>query len=141
MRHRSSSRSRGRAPGLDLATEILHLVEKVSKLEATASHAREIWRTVEKRFEIGDNRMDRTDLGLAAIRGDFQTDIAELIGEIGKVRMLIESKELEEQRRRVYRSDALKGGVLLLSGAAFIGALLGKVPWSTFDLFVGGLVR
>jgi hypothetical protein len=134
-------RSRAPAPGLNLATELLRLVEKVSQLEAAASHAREISRTVERRFEIGDNRMDRTDLALAEIRGACQAGIAELKGEIGRVRTLIESRAHEEQRRQLFRSDALKGGVLLLALLTGIGALLGKIPWSTFDIFAGALAR
>ncbi|MFN3747004.1 MAG: hypothetical protein ACK4TL_20100 [Hyphomicrobiaceae bacterium] len=141
MRHRPRTRSRGRAPGLDLATELLRLAEKVSRLEATASHARALWRTVEKRFEIGDGRMDRTDRALAEIRGAFQADLAALKGEIGQVRTLVESRAQEEQRRQLFRSDALKGGVLLLALLTGIGALLGKVPWSTFDIFAGALAR
>jgi hypothetical protein len=126
-------------------TELLRIVERLSALEATADHARAIWRTVEKRLELGDGRMDRTDLALSEIRGTQQTSLAELRGtllkDLAEVRTQVQSREQDDRRRQAFRGDAIKGGLLLLSGVAFVGALLGKVPWSTFDIFAGGLVK
>lgn len=141
MSYGSRTRSREPASGLNLGTELLRLVDRVSRIETTADHARAIWRQVEDRFAIGDGRMDRTDLAMAKLEGSLKEAVAELKGLISEIRALVQSRDTEERRRMAFRGDALKGAVLLLALATGVGALLGKVPWSTFDIFAGGLVK
>lgn len=92
--------------------------ERLVVVETRQDHHAEIHRTTAHRLASGDSRMnhieDRVDEIIAARRHEESMKA---------------QRDADKRHRAALRRDAIRGAALMLTALAFLGALLGKVPW------------
>ncbi len=92
--------------------------ERLVVVETRQDHHAELHRATAQRLAAGDDRMGHIEDRITQIRAEQRDETARRA-----------QREIDKQHRAALRRDAIRGAALLLTALAFLGALLGKVPW------------
>lgn len=101
--------------------------ERLVVVETRQDHHAEIHQTTAHRLASGDNRMNH-----------IEDRIDEIIAARRHEESMKAQRDVDKKHRAALRRDAIRGAALLLTVAAFLGALIGKVPWDIVKSFSAG---